>query len=516
MTDFANQGVFAVDYVGNSAPIPLAVEPDDSFVAFFPEGLVALPVDGDSSSANAADRDELYSRSILGGPATEITGGIPQFREISAVRFSEDGGTLVVGTRHTTDNGQGIFFSSKVFFATPGVTGLTPVLDTLHSGIRFLPRGSDASGDYFLFETLNVNSSLPGASLWSVPVANPAAAVQLALHEDNTQIGVNTDTLDAPGSRMLYTSREFEDNGSGQPDVYTLWSEPLDGSSGPAVLAKLPADREPFEITTTAGSPWIFVGAEEPFTIGIVQASYVAVHETTGEQLHFVDPNGNGINTASFAVTSDGSAAVFTDVRTTSNDLYLATPGDVGDQQTILWDVPDDQRLLRMRLSSDDQFVVATVTSASATDTSIAERLVAIPVAGGAPVDLDNGALAAEPYFIASSFYGPEIVGNKVLYLRGNNSIAGFYVVDLPTGTGLTADFDSDGDVDQDDLNDPVGGWQARYGVDLGGDDFLAWQRELGSGDGVVVAKLVPEPESAAGMVLGLLLLTQLDDRRRK
>lgn len=46
----------------------------------------------------------------------------------------------------------------------------------------------------------------------------------------------------------------------------------------------------------------------------------------------------------------------------------------------------------------------------------------------------------------------------------------------------FTADFDLDGDVDSDDLNDPVDGWQARYGNDLDGRNFLDWQRQFGSG----------------------------------
>ena len=76
--------------------------------------------------------------------------------------------------------------------------------------------------------------------------------------------------------------------------------------------------------------------------------------------------------------------------------------------------------------------------------------------------------------------------------------------------TPYSADFDGDGDVDQDDLTDPVSGWQARNGVDLSGLDFLAWQQQLGSG----VASLsgasgaVPEPCTlllfiATGIFLG-------------
>lgn len=61
------------------------------------------------------------------------------------------------------------------------------------------------------------------------------------------------------------------------------------------------------------------------------------------------------------------------------------------------------------------------------------------------------------------------------------------------------ADFDLDGDVDGDDLNDPTLGWQARYDTDLNGGDFLTWQREFGSGVSTLVATqaAIPEPTTA-------------------
>jgi hypothetical protein len=56
-----------------------------------------------------------------------------------------------------------------------------------------------------------------------------------------------------------------------------------------------------------------------------------------------------------------------------------------------------------------------------------------------------------------------------------------------PDGTEFTrglplagGDFDNNGVVDGNDLTDPVLGWQARYGADLDGGDFLDWQRNLG------------------------------------
>lgn len=508
VSDFTNQGVFSVDYVGSSAPIPLSVESGDDFIASVPHGIVALPVDGDSLSSIPEERDQLYTRSILGGPATEITGGLPQFRELVGVEFSADGNNMVVGTHVRGDNGQGSFVSSKVFFATPGVTGLTPVLDDLHSGIRFLSGGSDTASEYHLIETLNVNSSLPGTRMWSVQISDPNNAFQLAVRPDQTQIGFDNGQLDAAGSRFLYSSREIEDNPSGQPSVFTIWSEALDGSTGPKVLAKLPGGREPFDITPVDCSPWIYVGAGEEFTIGIEEASFFALHSTTGELVEFTDPGGQGINFSQFDITTNGSAVVFTDLRTAGNDLYVGRPDATGMKQEVLWDVPDTDRLLRMQLSDDDQFVIATVTDATATDISVADRLVAIPLDGGMPIELDNGADAPEPYFIASSFFGPSAVGDQVFYLRLNLTDAAFYIVDLPTTSSFSADFDGDGDVDSDDLTDSNDGWLARYGNDLDGSDFLAWQQQFGSGVGPQAAsQAVPEPTELISTLVALLSL---------
>lgn len=71
---------------------------------------------------------------------------------------------------------------------------------------------------------------------------------------------------------------------------------------------------------------------------------------------------------------------------------------------------------------------------------------------------------------------------------------------------GFAADFDGDGDVDSDDLTHPTLGWEARYGSDLNGNDFLIWQQEFGSGVQALPssAAVVPEP-SAIYLVLTAL-----------
>lgn len=74
-------------------------------------------------------------------------------------------------------------------------------------------------------------------------------------------------------------------------------------------------------------------------------------------------------------------------------------------------------------------------------------------------------------------------------------------------GTNLPADFDGDGDVDGADLTHPTLGWEARYGNDLDGGDFLLWQQELGAGAGSLESsQAVPEPTSFALAFVSLSL----------
>jgi hypothetical protein len=92
-------------------------------------------------------------------------------------------------------------------------------------------------------------------------------------------------------------------------------------------------------------------------------------------------------------------------------------------------------------------------------------------------------------------------------------------VVSVPT---FTADFDHDGDVDGDDLDD----WQAAYSLnaladadsdgDSDGRDFLEWQRQFGSGLGPLAASLtVPEPSSLAIAVVSVVFLLRRQDPLR-
>jgi hypothetical protein len=83
-------------------------------------------------------------------------------------------------------------------------------------------------------------------------------------------------------------------------------------------------------------------------------------------------------------------------------------------------------------------------------------------------------------------------------------------------GVGIAGDFNGDGFVDAADLNDPVMGWKARFGTDLDGEDFLAWQRNLGAGTppaaGAIAA--VPEPSTALLALLGIVGAMRSSRRR--
>ena len=81
------------------------------------------------------------------------------------------------------------------------------------------------------------------------------------------------------------------------------------------------------------------------------------------------------------------------------------------------------------------------------------------------------------------------------------------------TGSFFSADFDSDGDVDFDDLDQWTGDFaknaasgDADGDGDSDGADFLAWQRQLGSGTtGLESAMSVPEPMSSSLIILAVI-----------
>lgn len=100
-----------------------------------------------------------------------------------------------------------------------------------------------------------------------------------------------------------------------------------------------------------------------------------------------------------------------------------------------------------------------------------------------------------------------------VLFQEASEAVANsWYTAWVNAGSPTTflehsADFDFDGDVDAEDLTDSVNGWQARYGEGLDGSDFLAWQRQYGSGVSTPLSgQAVPEP-STLTLLIGLLSL---------
>lgn len=89
--------------------------------------------------------------------------------------------------------------------------------------------------------------------------------------------------------------------------------------------------------------------------------------------------------------------------------------------------------------------------------------------------------------------------------VTGGSTDSGIFDLILATGP-IPGDFDGDGDVDGTDLDGVPDGWQARFGDDLDGTDFLDWQRNFGAGtlSASAAAAAVPEPASWS-LCLGLL-----------
>jgi hypothetical protein len=72
---------------------------------------------------------------------------------------------------------------------------------------------------------------------------------------------------------------------------------------------------------------------------------------------------------------------------------------------------------------------------------------------------------------------------------------------------GVPGDFDEDGDVDNADLTHPTLGFNARFGANLDGEDFLVWQRHFGTRPPLPIVSAIPAPELSA---IGLMAMTAL------
>jgi hypothetical protein len=100
-------------------------------------------------------------------------------------------------------------------------------------------------------------------------------------------------------------------------------------------------------------------------------------------------------------------------------------------------------------------------------------------------------------------------------------AIVGELVVETLPSSLFTADFDNDGDVDGDDLDD----WQTAYdSTDVGdadddgdsdGRDFLIWQRQYTGPGALALSTAVPEPSSVSLALVALLALLSTKQSRR-
>jgi hypothetical protein len=106
----------------------------------------------------------------------------------------------------------------------------------------------------------------------------------------------------------------------------------------------------------------------------------------------------------------------------------------------------------------------------------------------------------ADSQYRESGFDGAKTVNvHREDYLRDWQTHMDWAKEALPTP--LPGDFKVDGA----DLTDPITGWEARFGVDLDGGDFLIWQRNItGPDDGLGAGTVVPKPSTA--LLLGALL----------
>ncbi len=79
----------------------------------------------------------------------------------------------------------------------------------------------------------------------------------------------------------------------------------------------------------------------------------------------------------------------------------------------------------------------------------------------------------------------------------------------------LPGDFNGDGVVDAGDLTDPLQGWITRFGTDLGGGDFLVWQRNIGS-ISLSATSAITIPEPATVLLIASAMFVKFSTPLRK
>lgn len=490
---------YSVDYLGQSPPVLLNPEPDALTSASLhqPTGTVAILLDGDPNSSVASERDRLLTLPILGGPTTEVLGGIDRFREVSSYRFSASGQHLLVGTRTQFETTP--VRTSDLFLTVPGTTGKTPVFPNDASNTRYIVHGSDGPGEHFLVESVSPQL------LWSVPVDSPGSPVRLDERADGSDIANDHVTLDVANNRVLFTSSEPKFNGSGQQRVESLMASALDGSGVPTVLGNLPAGVEPSFIIRGNGSEWTYVT-----TTGneFAEGPLYAVSDQTGAVVELAGLESGGVSRVEIEFGQDGTFVVFADDRVAGNDLFIGRPGATAAVETLL-DISVAEQIVGIELDPNESLALVSLVDAGVPFAGVADRIVAVPLDGTTPTTLlDVRGLPVETYILTDFPLDPLPLHGEAIYVLADvEGQTGMFSIELPT-SGFLGDFNGDGTVDLLDL-DILGASFGLTGTDLatgdangdGTTDLLDLDI-LGANFGSTAMTAIPEPVSAALLVV--------------
>lgn len=503
---------YSVDRYGNSAPIPLnPVAGVGASARMAPSGdLVRLIVVGSATNSNPALRDRLYTRSMNGGPATEILGGIPQFRRVLSAEFSQDGGSLMVETGSTSSSAT----PENLFLATPGVTGLTQVLAYPASNVIYDIYGTDEEGDYFVVNR-DFSGTLGDGILYSVPVTNPAAPVALTVLENETSIGHDGTLIDRALDRVLFTSSLIENNPPGQPRLTSLMSVPIDGSAFPASIGNLPAGRGAGTIYPFAGGAWDYVMSTDTIFTTDPGPLY-AVQRATANVVEIGGAGGQGVGLREFL--SNGVGVVFADQRTAGNDLYIGRP-DQATPVDFLLDVAEGDKVVDILLSPDQTRAFVSLVSTAVTYIGVADRVLSVPLDGSSISTLiDLRSDPAGTLLVPGFTTGPFVTENTFVYVTGTPSgQTGFYLLDL-SATETAGDYNADGVVDAADYTvwrDTLNQSGANLAADGDGDelvdadDYTVWKSNFGQSGlagAVGQSASVPEPATVAMVLFALAM----------
>ena len=453
---------------------------DDSFHGVLNLGAGAIFDTSDSlDSTNALFVTDIGNAGVVNVDADSAVVGVPDnaiFRgprlELGAeTRLNIDSGTLILEDGLATQGSSAIEIAKNSSLQVFGTSTIDGDINFNSTGTQLLVNGNltinDPSFDWDGPEdavttisnarvlTINANDIESGAEVFNGTININGGELRPNIAGGWTMAGdLNLNFGDVTASELMTVDGGTITTANGIGDINT----PITLTGSAKIVLPTTSDRLQIQNDATIESSTMF----------------------SGDGVFWIDSTGD-------ATLADGTnvAVPFAN----EGDLYIVD--GVGTAQSLTYDqfVSGELFIEIGGTSSFDQLVVQNTANINGLlDVSL--------INGFTPSAGDAFTILASPVRVGQFINGAETLPN----LPGGLEWLIDYSLDdivLRVVESFSADFDNDGDVDGDDLTHPTLGWNARYGNDLDGGNFLEWQQQFGSGIGTLAAsQIVPEPTS--------------------